>query len=115
MTEIMLEILDDPHATSVASDGSSSTSIEIEIQQDASSHSLQVQEFIEISELGPTGDPAGGSAVLLFIKHDGVEYAPRSSVTEDQTRPVVWVGPVSPAVDSTYALDNVDFYWNTSV
>ena len=113
MSEIIVEILDDPQATALVADGSSTLRLEIEVQQDVSSYSLPVQEFIEISELGPTGDPATANA-LLFIIHDGVEYAERSTVTTDPTRPVVWMGPVAPTIGGNFALDDIDHWWNTA-
>jgi hypothetical protein len=60
----------------------------------------------------PIPGPADTSG-LAFILYDGAAYAPRNSVTTDPERVVVWIGPVSPAVDGTYALDEVDVWWNT--
>lgn len=51
---------------------------------------------------------------LAFIRYNGSAYAPRNTVTTDPTRVVVWIGPVAPAIDATYALDNVDIWWSTA-
>ena len=113
MSDLVLEILDDAHVTAVVSDGSSSGTIELQVQQDATVHSLTVQEFIEIAEQGPAGNPATTSA-LLFIPYNGSSYPVRTSVTADLTRPVVWIGPVSPTIGGDFALDNIDHWWNTA-
>lgn len=67
MSELMLEILDDSRGTAVAT-SLDSLSVEITIQQDASGATVSVQEFIEITELGPAG--FGGEN--LPFTHSGV-------------------------------------------
>lgn len=111
MTEIYLEILDDPQASAVSTVDETPT-VEISIQQDVSGVTIPVLEFLEIIEQGPQGPP--DTSGLAFILWDGTEYAPRSTVTNDPNRVVVWIGPVSPFIDGIYALDNVDVWWSTS-
>jgi hypothetical protein len=50
---------------------------------------------------------------LLYAKHNGSAYPLRSTITTDPTRVVVWIGPVAPAIDSSFALNNVDVWWST--
>jgi hypothetical protein len=57
---------------------------------------------------------APDAAALLVARHDGSSYPLRNTITTDSTRVVVWIGPVPPAVDSDYALDNVDIYFDTT-
>jgi hypothetical protein len=52
---------------------------------------------------------------LLYAPYNGSSYPLRSSITADQTRVVVWIGPVAPDIDEDYALDNVDVWWSTGV
>lgn len=61
----------------------------------------------------PVAGPPDQSG-LAFIKHNGSSYAARSTVTSDSTRVVVWIGPVAPTIDATYALNNVDIWWSTA-
>lgn len=60
-TEVFMEILDDPEASAVVSSNDGAIVLEIQVQNDASVQSLVVQEFIELSEQGPTGDPYSGT------------------------------------------------------
>ncbi len=118
MSELYLEILDDPVASALAVGGASSSVLEISIQQSVVTYSVEIQEFIEIIEQGPTGNPGPtgppDTSGLAFILYNGSAYAQRNTVTTDPLRVVVWIGPVAPAIDATYALDNVDIWWNTT-
>lgn len=55
------------------------------------------------------------AAAPAFIHYDtGTSSWPaRSTVTSDTTRMVIWVGPVSPLIGGSAAVDNLDVWWKT--
>jgi len=51
---------------------------------------------------------------MAYVRWDGAAYAPRSNATTDPVRVVVWIGPVAPPINNTYAKDNLDLWWKTT-
>ena len=52
---------------------------------------------------------------MAFIMKSGGSYANRSTVTSDTSRVVVWIGDTAPTIGGNGAVNDVDFWWNTSV
>jgi hypothetical protein len=77
---------------------------------EATPGTLDAPPSVEVFPVAGPPDVRG----LLHIRYDGAEYAPRASVTSSPTRVVVCIGPVPPAIDGTYALDDVDVWWSTA-
>ena len=106
----IIEFLDSGPIEAVEVVEEGETILELHLVEEISTVETSIPESMELLDVGPS--PLA-PATMLYIIHDGVEYAPRSTVTNDPTRPVIWMGPVQPAIDATYALDNVDVFWNT--
>jgi len=66
VTDVLIELLDDPVATAV-SVGQEDT-VEIQVQADATSVSVEVSEFIEVIEQGPTGPPGAAGATYVHTQ-----------------------------------------------
>jgi hypothetical protein len=49
-------------------------------------------------------------SIPAFIRQTSGTYPTRSSVTQDTTRPVIWIGTTSPTVGGAYALPGVDLW-----
>jgi hypothetical protein len=64
----------------------------------------------------PEAAPPGNEEQFgpAYVRWDGAAYAPRSYATDSQTRPVIWIGPIAPPINNTYAQDNLDLWWKTT-
>lgn len=114
-TPEIIEFLEDGDFEAVETVEDDQDILELYIGETITVVETSVPEELELQDVGPVPGGIHASAALLFIPHDGIEYPARSTVTNDPERVVVWIGPVAPTVDATYALDNVDVWWNTSV
>ena len=56
---------------------------------------------------------AQANSTFAFIMYNG-GYAARSTVTNDTSRVVIFIGPVAPTIGGNGAINNTDFWWNTS-
>ena len=55
------------------------------------------------------------TAAPAFIRYNTStsSWPARTTITTDTTRTVIWIGPVSPTIGGSGAVDNLDVWWKT--
>ena len=79
---------------------------------------IAISAAITQSKVANLGTDLAGKATaatsIAFVMKAGASYPNRSTVTSDTNRVVAWIGNTAPIIGGNGAVNNVDFWWDTS-
>ena len=82
MSDVILELLDDPVASAITLPDDDI--VEIQVQSDATATDVAIEEFIEISEQGPTGPPGLPGSAGSYFMHTQTTPAATWTITHNR-------------------------------